>query len=141
MNNLRRSRLGILIVLVIVCTAIATESREIVGQFNTNDENPFLQVAWEHQTMPLYYACERGNYEPACNAINDNSQTQIVVYNFEQQTMPLYYACVRGNYEPACKALNLDKSPAVYEFLPMRYACLNGGYEPACIYIGNETPP
>lgn len=137
MNYLRWSGFGILIVLMSVFTAIATESRESVGQFNTVDVNPFDQVAWEYQTMPLYYACVRGNYEPACNAINGNSQTQTLITDFEQQTIPLYYACMRGNYEPACNALNMNTSPAIYEFLPMRYACFNGGYEPACTYIGN----
>lgn len=134
MKNVRVFGLGLLTILLIVSNAMIAQSKDIQHQFTTSEENLYLQVAWEHQTMPLYYACERGNYAPACDAVSVETDTaELVYFDF----LAMQYACERGNYAPACDALNVDSETIYYEYLPMRYACIFGEYEPACIYIND----
>ena len=135
MNSTRVFGLALLLILSIVSSTMIAQSKDIQHQFTTSEENPYLQVAWEHQTMPLYYACERGNYAPACAAMSVTSDMAESVY-FDYLAMQ--YACERGNYAPACDTLSTNtETTFFYEFLPMRYACIFGGYEPACQYIND----
>ena len=137
MNKTTRTLSVVLSILAVLFVAVLVQARVYL---TTPLEEPDEISQWD--ATGLFYACTRGNYEPACDAINANPRTQTTGYDVEQGALLHFYACNRGNIQLACDAINIQSAEVTsprYDFMAMHYACIRGDYAPACEYIG-RTP-
>ena len=80
-----------------------------------------------------WYACERGNHQPACDAL----ETVDAVDN--PDALADWYACERGNHQSACDALETADAVNNPDALADWYACERGNHQSACETIGQNA--
>ena len=99
MNKVIISRLTIMM-LMSMFVVMVSQAQQSESQL-TNTATGFALSNW--------YACNYGDYEPACEAVDDTAPSDVSMANVNSNALSNWYACNYGDYEPACETIN-DRS-------------------------------